>query len=146
MTEIWKDIDEPGYQVSNLGQVMGPKGLRKLSPDSEGYLSVTLRQRGRRVHKLVAEAFLGPCPEGLQVRHKDGNHLNPALENLEYGTPTANRLDSVAHGTHWHASKTHCAQKHEYTPENTRVQKLKRGGYRRVCKTCEAKWQKKVAA
>jgi hypothetical protein len=55
---------------------------------------VDLRNKGRRrivnVHRLVAEHFLGPLPEGMVVHHKDGNRRNPRLENLEVVTVAEN--------------------------------------------------------
>lgn len=44
----------------------------------------------RNVHSLVAEVFIGPRPEGMQVNHKDGNRYNNSVENLEYVTPSEN--------------------------------------------------------
>lgn len=41
-----------------------------------------------KVHKLVANAFLGKS--NLQVDHIDGNKLNNKLNNLEYVTPKEN--------------------------------------------------------
>jgi hypothetical protein len=48
---------------------------------------VNLSKRQKLVHRLVAEAFIGPCPTGKQVNHKDGVKANNNLENLEYVTP-----------------------------------------------------------
>ena len=42
------------------------------------------------IHRLVAEAFLGPCPNGCIVHHKDHNRRNPKLDNLEYVTLSDN--------------------------------------------------------
>lgn len=91
---------------------------------SQGYLRVLLRRDdGRRIfrdiHRLVAEAFIGPCPEGHQVRHMDGNRTNSVLSNLTYGTCRDNQLDSIAHGTHANAAKTHCPKNHPYDEANT---------------------------
>lgn len=66
-----------------------------------GYLVVNLRKDrqtyAKKVHHLVAIAFLGPPPGPFgpgpgqcEVNHKDGNPLNPRVENLEYCTRAAN--------------------------------------------------------
>jgi len=69
-----------------------------------GYLGVHLSREGyskmHAIHRLVAEAFLGPCPEGLEVAHNDGDPRNPRLENLRYTTRSDNNMDKVKHGTH----------------------------------------------
>ncbi len=65
------------------------------------------------VHRLIAEAFLGPSPfDGAQVRHLDGNGLNNHYTNLAWGSAKENfddskRLGRVAEGTkHGHAKLT----------------------------------------
>ena len=125
MTEIWKPVVEhEGYEVSNLGRVRsigmnvtyvnrwGTKSTywksgRVLRPGvaSNGYFTVALRGVTRTVHSLVADAFIGPCPCGEQVRHVDGNRLNVSHQNLCYGTPVDNRADSERHGTAIRGSK-----------------------------------------
>jgi hypothetical protein len=108
--EEWRPI--PGYEgtylVSSLGRVFSrprpttPGGIRKLQPDRNGYPMVTLVQGGfqtkRRVHLWVALAFLGPTPDGQEVRHLDGNPTNPAVANLAFGTHAENMRDMVRHG------------------------------------------------
>jgi hypothetical protein len=42
-------------------------------------------------HILVAKAWIGPRPEGLELDHKDGNIRNCTVSNLEYVTPEENR-------------------------------------------------------
>lgn len=142
--EEWRAVvGFPDYQVSDQGRVASLKGkqVKILRPYPNGrpgqpYLSVTLRSDGRRqirtVHSLVAKAFLGPRPEGLEVRHLDGDSSNNALLNLRYGTKADNMQDRLAHGRHPMASKTHCKRNHEFTPQNTR---LYRGS--RVCRACK---------
>lgn len=64
-----------------------------------------------RVHQLVMLTFAGPCPEGQEVRHLDGNEFNNRWEpgdeaesraaggNLFYGTHAENGDDMRRHGT-----------------------------------------------
>jgi len=64
---------------------------------------VTLRAAGKSVsqyvHRLVLEAFRGPCPEGMWGAHNDGNALHNKLDNLRWDTPRNNMADKRAHGT-----------------------------------------------
>ena len=86
-----KDFEE--YEVNEIGQVR--RNSRILKPEIRtGYYSVGLCKNGKRVHKrihrLVAEAFL-PNPDNLpQVNHKDENRLNNRVSNLEWCDNTYN--------------------------------------------------------
>jgi hypothetical protein len=72
---------------------------------SSGYPTVALgRGRTRTVHSLVAEAFIGPRPHGMEVRHINGVRTDPRRVNLCYGTRSENILDAVAHGT-WNSTQ-----------------------------------------
>ena len=42
------------------------------------------------VHRLVLEAFVGPCPDGMQTLHADNDPTNNCLSNLSWGTPKRN--------------------------------------------------------
>lgn len=145
--EEWRPV--PGYEstylVSSHGRVASiprPRtkgGLCKQKIAKRGgYPTVSLiqggKQRTRYVHALVAEAFIGPRPEGMDVRHLDGNPLRPELANLAYGTRSQNNRDKVAHGTDHHASKTHCPQGHPYSGDNLLTVPSRPGT--RYCKTC----------
>ena len=44
----------------------------------------------RKVHRLVAQAFIENNKGLLEVNHKDGNHDNNAVSNLEWITHKAN--------------------------------------------------------
>ena len=106
----WLVIDNyPDYEVSDCGQVRSLKSTvpKVLKPVHTGYNKnysyVFLYNNGERlqmsVHSLVALAFIGPRPEGLVVRHIDGDASNNAATNLVYGTPTENEHDKRSHGT-----------------------------------------------
>lgn len=104
MIEEWRTIPgHPDYSVSSTGRVcswkQGGARILKQSPDKDGYARVCLDRKTRRVHSLVALAFLGEAPEGCTlVRHLDGDNTNNNLSNLKWGTLSENMYDRVAHG------------------------------------------------
>ncbi len=54
----------------------------------------------RLVHRLILEAFVGPCPRGKESCHfPDRNPTNNRLENLRWDTHAANGRDMALHGT-----------------------------------------------
>lgn len=147
----WRQlVNYPDYWVSQDGQVKSSEAVYRgvdgrlvyrkggvLTPYlANGYPTVTLSGPGwhktKRVHVLVAEAYLGPRPEGACIRHLDGDVWNMSVSNLRYGTWAENNQDRVKHGRDANARKTHCPKNHEYTPENT--YRAKDG--RRQCRTC----------
>lgn len=60
--------------------------------NADGYYVARLKKRGKQfgVHQLVALTFIGECPVGLVVNHKNGNKKDNRPENLEYVTPSEN--------------------------------------------------------
>jgi hypothetical protein len=113
--------------------------LNAVNHDTHGYASVDLwrdsKATRKRVHILVAAAFLGPCPPDLEVRHLDGDRTNPALANLAYGTRGDNGRDKRAHGTDHNVVKTHCPDGHPYDDVNTYV--LPSRPNARYCRACQ---------
>lgn len=71
-------------------------------PVKGGYQTVALYRNGTRanhlIHRLILEAFVGPCPEGMEGCHKDHNPANNRLGNLEWGTHQYNMGQSIAAG------------------------------------------------
>lgn len=142
--EEWRSIPGfNGYEASNLGRVRSSrrgKWRMQSTHDDRGYVRTRLwngeRMVNRRVHQLVALAFMGPLPDGCEVRHIDGIRNNNIPSNLEHGTSSDNSLDAVNHGTHNMARKTHCLRGHEFTPENTSLITLSTGSIARRCITC----------
>lgn len=151
-TEMWRRV--PGasrYQVSDKGRVRSAKREMAQHRDAGGYARVGLVfdagiRRRVKVSQLVARAFIGPQHSGMHVRHLDGDRANDSLPNLAYGTPQQNTQDSLRHGTHYEASKTHCTRGHELTPENIYV--LSTRPTERRCRACDnqrsAKYRAKV--
>lgn len=55
-------------------------------------------EKVKRVHHLVAEAFLGPRPAGMLVLHKDDDRSRNGVNNLYYGTSKQNADDRSRNG------------------------------------------------
>lgn len=102
--EEWRAVvgHEDRYLVSNHGRVMSLRYGRTGKPRlmrtgrSNWYRSVDLFKGGAHkqvnVHVLVAEAFIGPRQNGMEVNHKDGVKFNNHISNLEYVTSSENKL------------------------------------------------------
>ena len=93
------------YRIDVLGRVWSVRRSQFMQPQSRRgseYLTVSLHKnrvkKTHNIHQLVAAAYLGPCPKGQEVRHKDGIRTNPCLDNLEYGTRRDNIADTDRHG------------------------------------------------
>lgn len=92
-----KDIKgyEGKYAITSCGKVWSYRSQKFLSPadNGHGYMVVVLCKDGKykhfRVHKLVAEAYLGEA-NGRDVNHKDGCRNNNNINNLEYLTRKEN--------------------------------------------------------
>ena len=94
----WIDVPGfPGFSVNERGQVRGPSG-KVLRPNvvRGGYLRVQIT-RGKyvMVHRLVLLAFVGPCPRGHEVNHRNGDTGDNGRRNLEYVRPAQNRRHAV---------------------------------------------------
>lgn len=119
--EEWRSVPEYEgyYEVSNLGFVRSlarvvpstAHGLRRtIHPrilrqrlDKDGYPVVTLTKNSVAklvpIHRLVALAFRGSCPEGCECAHLDGNRQNPRADNLTWATKAENEAHKYLHGT-----------------------------------------------
>ena len=106
MEEIWKDVKgyEGLYQVSNLGRVRSldryvnnrhktktlKKGRMLINSlhKKTGYLIVSLSKNGffkvKKVHQLVAIAFIPNVNGYNQINHKDEDKTNNKVDNLEW--------------------------------------------------------------
>ena len=122
--EQWKPIQEFNgeYEVSNLGRVRSMKQYGgqtgRIMPQTKqhhGYHAVMFWMNNkaycRKVHRLVAEAFI-PNPDNLkEVNHIDGNHDNNQVSNLEWINHQANVQ---------HSFDTGIKQPHRWTAEERR--------------------------
>lgn len=97
-----------GYAASSDGNIWSARGHRKsvepawrmLTPriNDRGYRRVLLRNDRAKYHQkkisvLVAFAFLGPRPLGMEVCHGPGGKLDDRPDNLRWGTRAENMTD-----------------------------------------------------
>jgi len=97
--------DFMGYHIGEDGSVYSDRSSKVLKAGrcGAGYLFVVLRRDGRSrprmIHRLVLETYVGPCPDGMECCHNNGDRDDNRLENLRWDTRKANRADSQKHGT-----------------------------------------------
>ena len=113
MDKDWKDVVnyEDYFMVSNRGEIYSKrtKKILKQVTAKNGYKHFSTKIGGRtskdvtlKIHRLVAEAFLGEPSQELKdsvkylkyksvpVNHKDGNKSNNDVNNLEWTTYSGN--------------------------------------------------------
>lgn len=113
MIEVWKPIENyDEYEVSNHGRVrrwfrsdlrMYRGRFKILKPGiSKGYYKVELYSnkvsKTKKIHRLVAKAFILNPENKPEVNHIDGNPLNNHISNLEWVTQSENGLHAYRIG------------------------------------------------
>lgn len=71
-----------------MGQYVGLQLKRSDGHTEKAYL-----------HRLICEAFYGPCPGGMECRHLDGDRGNNRASNLAWGSKMENENDRRIHKT-----------------------------------------------
>ena len=155
--EAWKRIPSfPRYAASSAGRIQRigagsrPGKIVAQSPLPAGYMLCKVRRSGtfsrwlrtfsRLVHCLVAEAFLGPCPAGLEVNHKDLNKANNRPGNLEYLTRSANIRHAIEHSGAYRGARNSQAKIDEATVREIRRMHAGGMGYKRLAKHFGLTW------
>lgn len=123
MNEIWKNVEgyEGRYLISNTGKLKSIlKNKEKLINGNityKGYLQYSLswklKNNRYKSHQLVAQAFLGhnPCGMNLVVDHINDNKLDNRVENLQIVSQrfnckkTQGKYSSQYKGVYWNKQK-----------------------------------------
>jgi len=99
--EEYKTIDDfENYEVSNLGNVRNKKTGRILKQrfDKYGYCRVNLyndkKMTVKKIHQIVANAFIENPENKPIIDHIDGDKLNNNVENLRFATNIENSHNS----------------------------------------------------
>jgi hypothetical protein len=90
----------PQYEVSSAGEIRRGGRLRKPTQSRLGYVWIAFCVEGvihrRYVHVLVAEAFHGPRPPGMQVDHINHQRDDNRAANLRWLSRSDNLIRRVA--------------------------------------------------
>lgn len=104
-----------GYRVDTEGNVYGKRGQCMSKVNShDGYVRVGIFnndgiRKTIKIHRLVLLAFVGPCPDGCEGRHLNGDGRDNRLENLAWGTRAENGTDKRSHGRSYNVGNEHGA-------------------------------------
>ena len=114
-------------------------------PNRSGYGQIKYKNKNYAIHRLSAYFYLKlniNNTKALVCHKRECNKKccwNPA--HLYIGDHSSNLNDAIESGdtlfSKTNKLKTHCPKGHEYTKENTQLDKL---GYRK-CKQCKIRWR-----
>ena len=114
---IWKNYpNDERYEVSKCGDVrMKGRAIRKGSTTPTGYKVIVFsipnsKPIGRYAHRMVMETFVGPCPDGKEVSHLNGNNADNRLSNLVYESRKLNIARKIEHGTDYNGAQNPSAK------------------------------------
>jgi len=97
--EVWTNVligkEVLPYRISDLGRLFSVKNNKicQYSYDQRGYPQVVMygtKRISRRIHRLVALAYVPNPHNKREVNHKDGNKLNTRATNMEWNTSKEN--------------------------------------------------------
>lgn len=113
-----------------------------------GYGRVRFRGKADWVHRVIWILTVGDIPAGLTIDHLC---YNPPCVNVKHMRVVSRQVNSQGSSGsrvtgELRRAKTHCKNGHEYTPENTLVRTVGRNPGTRVCRACNAEYDKQSKA
>ena len=104
------------------------------SKHNYGYRRVRIEGRDYLVHRLVADAYFGDIPDGMEVDHIDRNCSNNAVENLRIVTHSENQRNTSKNDRVEDRGGTHSYEDvgKYYREKDIRYHQFKRKTHRRV--------------
>lgn len=146
--EGWYEVSDDGrvrsvdrVVITRNGRRLHWRGRERKAVLYRGYPRVGLHRPGEHkitpVHHMVLWAFVGPCPQGHETLHRDGDPTNAHLSNLRWGSKSENAQDALRHGTSMaarYAAREVCRRNHRLVEPNLDAGALAQG-YRR-CRAC----------
>lgn len=124
---FWRRGGLPGRKRGHSGRFVSrtPQGLAGCIT-SRGRVLVGGRRVGENYkrflsYRLIASAFHGPCPEGMECSHINGNTLDNRPRNLAWETHAANERRKVEHDSLYCGENHHRARLREVDVESIRA-------------------------
>lgn len=113
--------------------------------NSNGYGTINVKSKTKRVHRVAYELARGPIPDGLSLDHLCRNRacINP--DHMEPVTRQVNSLRGVGPSA-VNAKKTHCINGHELTGDNVRTYLGQYGKPNRRCQACAREYRRRYYA
>lgn len=110
--EVRDVIGAPSYKISRDGRIRKTNGkwtfgsVHSSSNKEKSYMRTDVQycidgqsvEKKKYLHVLVAEAFIGTCPEGYQLDHIDGDTSHNDASNLQYVSKSENNKRAYQNG------------------------------------------------
>jgi len=109
-TGLVKSVDRIVNRPYNSTGVLKGRIMRQFKIGRYRYVTLTKNRKPKNflVHRLVLEAFVGPCPPGMEARHFPDKTSNK-LSNLSWAEKSVNMSDKRKQGAYdipnWNKTK-----------------------------------------